>query len=110
MKKQGLLCTVSLLFCLTAAAFAVVCSEPKQRAPQTLLSEQEQQELFRLPKSILEASEEDLMLVEGVGKTRAQAIWQYVHSHELHSMEQLLEVEGIGEDTLSAIEKYFYLF
>ena len=110
MKHKTLLCSLSLLFCLTAAMFAAGLSEPKQRPPQTLLTEREQQELVRLPKPILEATEGDLMLVEGVGRQRAAAILQYLNNHELESMEQLLEVEGIGEDTLKAIKKYFYLF
>ena len=76
MKHKTMLCRLSLLFSLTAALFSAVLSEPKQRPPQTLLSEREHQELVRLPKPILEATEGDLMLVEGVGRQRAAAILQ----------------------------------
>ncbi len=110
MKRKQLLCLLSVLFCLTAAMFSAALLQPRQRTPQTLLSAAEQTELFRFPKSILEATVEDLMLVEGVGQKRAEDIWLYVNSHQLDSMEQLLEVEGIGEETLQALKKYFYLF
>ena len=110
MKSKGLLCSVSLLFCLLAAVLFTILTEPKQTAPQTLLSTEQREQLYRFPKSILEATEEDLMLLDGIGRTRAQAIYSYIQSHNLTSMEQLLEVEGVGDDCLRTLQKYFYLF
>lgn len=110
MKKKGILCMVSLLFCLTSAMWFTILTEPKQMTPQTLLSKERQEELYRFPKSILEATEGDFLLVEGVGRKRASMIYTYVQSHSMMSMEQLLEVEGVGEATLKTLKKYFYLF
>ena len=109
-RRSNVLCLLAAACCLTAVLFLSVLLQPKQTAPQTLLTESQQEELLRFPKSILEATEEDLMLLDGIGRVKAREIRSYLQTHSIQSMEQLLEVDGVGEDTLKDLKKYFYLF
>ncbi len=110
MKKNDLLCVMAVVLCLTAALLFSMLLKPKQAAPQTLLSESQQEDLLRFPKSLYDATEEDLLMMDGIGREKAAEILAYVQTYEIHSMEQLLEIEGIGTDTLETLKKYFYLF
>ena len=106
MRKSALYGAVVLCALLTVG-FCGIASHPKQRSPQSLLSTEQQEELFRFPKPISEATAADLLLVEGIGEAKAVAILRYVESHELASMKDLLAVEGVGEGLLERLEEYF---
>lgn len=107
--KKNVLYTGAVLLCALGIILCFVIGQTKTIAPQLLLSADQRQELFRFPKSILEASKEDLLQVEGIGEKRADAILSYASSQKLHSMEQLQNIDGIGEELLHQLEKYFYL-
>ena len=109
-RRSNVLCLLAVVCCLTAVSFLSVLLQPKQTAPQTLLTESQQEELLRFPKSIAEATEEDLMLLDGIGRVKAREILSYLQTHSIQSMDQLLEIDGVGEDTQKDLEKYFYLF
>lgn len=105
-QRKGL---VACLVCLLMLAVSLYTVDKQPVLPQSLLSPEERMELYRFPKSILEATEEDLCCVDGIGERKARAILLYLDSHELSSMTQLKAIRGIGEKNLKALQQYFYL-
>ncbi len=58
------------------------------------------------PININTASEEELMLLEGVGEVIAGRIREYAENTGFKSVDELIEVKGIGEKKLEAIRPY----
>ncbi|MBQ8598749.1 MAG: helix-hairpin-helix domain-containing protein [Oscillospiraceae bacterium] len=108
-RKKNLLCAAAVLFCLLALGCISRWLLPEVSTPQALLTEEQQEELHRFPKSILEATEADLLCVEGIGEKRAKTILLYLQSHEIKSMEQLGKIKGIGDSAVTKLKKYFYV-
>lgn len=108
-RKKKLLCTAAVLFCLLALGGIGHWLLPEVSTPQALLTQEQQEELYRFPKSILEATEADLLCVEEIGEKRAKIILLYLQNHEIKSMEQLVNIKGIGDSAVTKLKKYFYV-
>lgn len=108
-REKTFLCAAAVLFCLLILGCLGRWLLPAAGTPQSLLTEEQQEELYRFPKSILEATEADLLCVDGIGERKARAILLYLQSHELRSMEQLGNINGIGNDTVAKLKQYFYV-
>lgn len=52
------------------------------------------------------ASVQELMLLPGIGKSKAEAIVAYRQAHPFKSSEELSEIKGIGPKMLQKLEKY----
>lgn len=63
-----------------------------------------------LPIDINKASEEDLLLIRGIGKTTAENILALRGKlGRFRNIEQLMEIKGIKEKKLAEIKKYLYV-
>lgn len=62
-----------------------------------------------LPLDVNLASEEDLMMIPGIGpKTSAAIIAYREEKRQIKSIDQLREIRGIGEKKLSRLKEYLY--
>lgn len=52
------------------------------------------------------ASVQELMLLPGIGKSKAEAIVAYRQSHPFKSSEELTEIKGIGPKMLQKLDTY----
>ena len=56
---------------------------------------------------INKATVKELAKVKGIGKSKAEAIVEFVKKEQIKAMDELLKVEGIGKKTLKNIEEMF---
>ena len=63
-----------------------------------------------LPIDINQATEDDLLLVKGIGQTTAQNILDLRKKiNRFKDIKQLMEIRGIKEKRLAQIQKYLYV-
>jgi competence protein ComEA len=58
---------------------------------------------------ILTVTFDELITINGIGKSKANKILSYRNDIGFNKKEDLMKVDGIGEKTYKNIEKYFYI-
>lgn len=114
--KKLYIALILLIFCIATASVIVairfksdnIVSFMTDSSPLQSVDESEHNDIF--PADLNIVTENELMLIDGIGSKTAKAIIMYrTKNGEFRSVNELIKVDGIGEKTLFKLKDYLYV-